>query len=307
MKFWHIALPLLDTPGDTGAGGGGTPAGTPGAGATGAGAEGQAGASGTPGAAGTAGTTVPAGAPGAKQFTYAEDRTDWIPRHRFNEVSQRAQKAQTLEQQLQESQRRIQALAGVAPQNGDEPEAAQVREAFGKLFPHLAKLDDKQIEKIMRLAEQGDQIESTTQHYWKQRGQEMVGRLEAKVAETLGADELSPRQKQRLGEFYVASLNRDHAIAQREGRQSDLVRRHEQGDPKLIEELAKEFEEDFIAPVRRHATVQNVNRVTQRVPGARGSQNARTTSKPSIDFKDEKAVEDAAVEAFRAHGGMFRR
>jgi len=303
---WPIAHPLYDAPNDA-SGAGSAPAGTAPSTTPSSAPAGTSPASASPVPAGNqppAGTAPAASQPAAKQFTYTEDRSDWIPRHRLSQVSQRTQQ---LQQQLEESQRRIQALAGVAPVDANAQEAEEVRTAFKQMFPHLAKLDDQRIDRLLKLADQSDQLETTANHHWQQHTQRMVGALETEIAEQLGVDELTPRQRQRLGEAYANALNRDYVTAQREGRQSDLLRRHEAGDQTLIAEFAKEWVEDFVEPVRRRATAAQVQRVGVRVPSGRSSQNVSTITKPKIDFTNEQAVEDAAVAAFQQHGGMFSR
>ena len=301
---WPIAHPLYDAPNDA-SGAGSAPASTTPTTPSSAPA-GTAPASASPAPAGQppAGTAPAASQPAAKQFTYTEDRSDWIPRHRFNVVSTRTR---TLEQQLQDTTRRMQALAGVTPPNPQDAEAEEVRTAFKQMFPHLAKLDDQRIDRLLKLADQSDQLETTANHHWQQHTQRMVGALETEIAEQLGVSDLTPRQRQRIGEAYANALNRDYVTAQREGRQSEMLRRHEAGDESLIAEFAKEWVEDFVEPVRRRATASAVHRVGTRVPSGRSSQNVSTVSKPRIDFTNEQAIEDAAVAAFQQHGGMFSR
>lgn len=309
---WTIAMPYgyPDDGTGSGAGGGTGQAGT-GAGAAGTG-DGTAGATGTTGATGTqatgGGTTTGTGQPtGKPSFTYEQDRTDWVPPHRFRQVSQQARQAAELQGRLTDTERRLQALAGVTPARPGDQEAEQVRNAFKEMFPHLGKLDDAKIEKILRLAENSDQIETTTNHYWQGVGQQMVGSAHEQVADALGIDELTPSQQRRVGQAYVAMLNDDFQQARAEGRQSTMLQRHEARDPKLIAEFVKAFTDDFIEPVRRRAVQTNVERVSRRVPSGRGATTAAITTKPKIDFTNEQAVEDAAVASFTAHGGAFRR
>jgi AcrR family transcriptional regulator len=309
MKF-GIAFPLYDavTEGGTGSG-----SGNPGTGSAGATGTGNAGATGTP-----AGTGQPAGATGTGQgtgtpgqqpaaasgFTYKEDRSDWIPRHRLNEVGN---KNRTLEQQLQDANRRIQALAGVTPTDPRDAETEQVRQAFKQMFPHLAKLDDGRIDRLLSLADNSDQITETTKAYWENVGNHMVGQVNSGVAEALGLDELTPTQARRVSQAYVAWLHDDLQDARRRGEAPSLLPRHESRDPKLIGEFVQQFTDDFITPVQRRAVQTNVERVSRRVPSGRAATHTPINSKPKIDFTNEDAVENAAVEAFRAHGGAFRR
>ena len=244
-------------------------------------------------------TAAPAG-----QFTYKEDRGKWIPPHRLTEEST---KRQRLEAELETSRRQLQALTGATPPTAQTQEADEVRAAFKQMFPHLAKFDDKMVDRLIRISEQSEQFEQTQTHYWQQHVSRSLKSLSDSYAKEHGLEKLSERQQRRMAAAFSAELNADAAKAQRDGEESEMVRRYESGDTALFEEFVKEWVEDFSEPARRQKTAAEVARVGARVPSGRGTQNVATNSKPKIDFTNEQATEDAMVEAFKAHGGSFRR
>lgn len=210
-------------------------------------------------------------------------------------------KRQQFERQFTESQaqiadlnRRIQALAGVTPKSAEEQDVEVIRAQFAKLYPHLAGLSPEAIEQMNEAAKAQQSLQQTANHIWMMHGQQMVNSVSEIVSGKLGG-ELSERQARALTLAYIKRAETD----------PEFLARHEQGDPKLVQEFAQEWLEDWFEPARRSVTTQAVNR-SRPVPSGRGSATV-TTGKPKIDYKNEKAVEDAAVAAFLEHGGSFGR
>lgn len=217
------------------------------------------------------------------------------------DLQKERQARQQLEKRLQEHERarseqdrRIrEAVIGEKP---EEAEARQVREALYQLSPRLAKLDqlsDEQFEGLLNSIGVAETVEQSELRGWTKHGRQMLDSVSEKVAEKLGGD-LSERQRKALGRFYVGEAEADPAFLQR----------HEAGDPKLIEEVAQQFLEDWFEPARRSVTQTEVNRTSRRVPSGK-DRGVVTQGKKKIDFKDPKAVEDAMVESYRSHGGQF--
>lgn len=233
------------------------------------------------------------------QFTYTEDRSKWIPDTRFKEVNTgyqtEKQKRETLERQLSEATTKIQALAGVKGTSPEELETEEVRAAFAKMFPGLAKLSDAQIEKLLKVAESGDRIEETTQNYWRNHGRQMIGKAEAQISDELGGQELTERQRKRIAREYIQYIE--------ENAQDGALDRHESGDEKLVSEFTKQFLDDWRESIRKSVTNTELSR-NRPVPSGRG-RSVNTGGKKKIDYNDPKAVEDAMVESFRGHGGEF--
>lgn len=199
---------------------------------------------------------------------------------------------QGLQGHLDAERRRVQALAGVTPQTDEDRELDAIRERIVKLFPVLGKLTPEQVDEFMQLRGSAASIEEATQHHWTAHGRQMLGSLYDNVAKEVGSD-LTDRQKKALGQAYVAAAEAD----------PEFLARHETGDPKLIEEFAKQWVEDWFEPARK-AVVQTETSRFRRVPSGR-DRNVQTTPPKPIDFKNPKAVEDAMVESFKRHGGGF--
>jgi PAS domain-containing protein len=195
--------------------------------------------------------------------------------------------------ELEAERRRVAALAGVTPRSKDEIDAEEVRQQFSRLFPGLAKLNDQQVmEKLERILSNADTHEDTTTRYWNDRAAQMTGAVVEAVSKELGGD-LSERQVRRIRAAYANAAESD----------PEFLRRHEEGDKTLIAEFAKEWIEDWFEPARRKVTSTEVDRL-RRVP--RGNDRTVIAGKPKqIDFKNPKAVEDAMIESYRAHGGTF--
>lgn len=233
----------------------------------------------------------------AKQFTYTEDRSKWIPDTRFKEVNTGYQsektKRETLERDLATAQGRIQALAGVNPKAPEEAEAEEIKAAFAKMFPGLAKLDDKAIERLLSVAEHSDKLQETTSNYWRNHGRQMIGKASERIAEDLGGGELSATQQKRIAREYIAFIEETDGA----------IDRHEAGDEKLVEEFTKAFLGEWKDSIRRSVTTSEVSR-NRPVPSGKG-RTAVPAQRKKIDFNDPKAVEDAMVESYRDNGGTF--
>lgn len=191
-----------------------------------------------------------------------------------------------------QERRRVQALAGVNPQSTEETEADAVRQRFGQIFPGLAKLTDKQIEKLLSVAEKADGLEEATNSQWQRHGRQMLDSVVAAATKSIGGT-LTDRQATRLKQAYVQEAESN----------PEFLARHEQGDPTLIDEFIKNWNEDWFEPARRNAAQAEVNR-QRRVPSARDRSVIGQGGK-KIDFSNEKSFGDALVESFKGHGGGF--
>jgi len=223
-------------------------------------------------------------------------------RHRgmLADLHKERQSRQQLEKRLQDLERtnsdrdrRIrEAVIGEKP---EEAEQRQIREALHGLSPRLKRLEglsEEEFEGLLGSIGSGEIVKQAELREWTRFGGQMIDAVGSKIAEKLGGD-LSPRQMKALARYYVGEAESDPQFQQR----------HEQGDTKLIEEVAAGFIEDWFEPARRSVTSTEVNRM-KRVPGGR-DRGVVTQGKRKIDFKDPKAVEDAMVQSFRDHGGQF--
>ena len=285
MKFVDTLFPLLDEAGD-GGGGGGTGEENPG----GAGNEGA----GKPGAADS--QNAGAGKPGAAPDKPAED-----PRIKgiLADLQKERKSRQELERRVADGdsryeaeRRRVLALAGVNPKSKEDLDNDAVRERLRQLAPEAFSLSKEEIEDLKALRAEAAELRAATAHTWKQHA---VGMLDAAVSEVgkLYGGTLTDRQKTRI----------QRAYAQEAENSPEFLERHERGDKTLITDFVKTFAEDFIEPARRNNLQTEIGR-QRRVPSSR-DRSVATTGGKALDFKDDKAVGDAMVEAYRRHGGEF--
>lgn len=202
------------------------------------------------------------------------------------------QQVQAAQQELEQERRRVQALAGVNLRAPDEVEADEIRAQFAKVFPHLGKLTADQIENLLLTAESSTSLRQSLQLQWENHAGRMIDSLSEQVAEAIGGD-LTDRQRRALARAYVVEAENN----------PEFLRRHEKGDPKLVEEFASQWIEDWFKPAQRRATAVELGRQRQ-VPNGR-DRNVQTTPPKAIDYKNPKAVEDAMVESFKRNGGVF--
>jgi hypothetical protein len=224
----------------TGETGGGTPSPTP-----------TTSPSGTPQAsqpaAGTPAAGQPAATPAQRRFEYQEDRSNWVPPHRLRETSTRVQQ---LERELYAQQQRVAALAGVQPpQAPEDPETAAIRQQFERLYPGLAKLNER-AERLAALAEMDPQsMTSAQEHYWESLGRQTFNRLDEKVQSLIGG-ELTPFARRTMQSAFAAYIQSDQ----------DLAVRYAGQDPKLLDDFLKEYQTGFLDPYRRTITTQQAPR-----------------------------------------------
>jgi hypothetical protein len=241
-------------------------------------------------------STTPGQTPASTQANRGDDSQQ---RGLIADLQKERQARQRLEQQFAQLQgnldaerRRVQALAGVNPKSAEEVELDTIRERIVKMFPALGRLTEEQLDEFAALKNNAASVEEATQHHWTVHSRGMLGNLYESVAKEVGSD-LTERQKNAIGRAYLAAAESN----------PEFLARHESGDPKLIEEFAKAWIDDWFEPARK-AVVQTEARRFRPVPGGR-DRTVQTTPAKAIDFKNAKAVEDAMVESYRKHGGGF--
>ena len=129
MLFWRLS-PLFD---DNDGGGAGAPAGS-GASPAAPAAANPGGQSGTPAPSaptGGAPAPTPAGQPGPRQYTYAEDRSNWVPSH---VVRQRSEALAQAQRELEFERRRVAALTGVTRPEAPNPERDAIRNQLFQVY-----------------------------------------------------------------------------------------------------------------------------------------------------------------------------
>lgn len=282
-------------------------AGTPGAGSqdAGTGSQGSTAASSSSGTtavgAPNSGAGTPSGQPnasgantGARQnFSYAEDRSNWVPPHRIRETTSRAQQ---LERELHIERSRVAALSGVRPPSAPEdPETAAIRQQFQKLYPGLAKLESM-ADKFERLADfDPSTVTAQTEHYWSSLGNQTLSQLDAKVKDVVGGD-LTPRAQMFMHQAFITFVQSDR----------ELQSRYAAQDPALLTEFLQEYQNGILDPYRRKVTTAQAprNEAVRRMPRGGAGTSAIPGGTPNrIPVADTDEFHKSAWENFRAQQG----
>lgn len=256
--------------------------------------EGQAApAAGTTESTGTADTTATTSvtqAPAASEqqrtgvapsgFTFAEDRKNWLPPHRFNEVNE---KAKRYEAEIAERDRKIAALAGIQPTDPKSEKANQVKEAFLQMFPqfkHLVGLTEDQMQALVKTPESVGRAAEVETREWARHGKTQMSALFERVADVVGADELNADQQSELRDSFSTWFKGkvQAELKASDGAESATLSRYEDGDAKLLDEFVKRFSSNWVEPARRKATQLQINR-TRPVPNSQG--RSQVTSVPA--------------------------
>jgi hypothetical protein len=253
------------------------------------------------------GQTAVAGAGGTgSQFTYKEDRSDWVPRHRINELSERNRQYEARLKAIEEGQTsrnaEIARALGVNVPSEEEREAEELRKTLYKLVPGLENLEKLDLSKLEQIEAAAAGASETTVRHWERHAEATFNELEAEVASALGLEELTPSQVKKLRRAYqeearVAAMQRQ--AAEERGLPADpknFLTRHERGDKTLIKEFAKEWLNDWAEPARRQSAAQ-VARRNRPVPGGERTRTMATSKLPEVDYNDEDAFKKALVDA----------
>jgi hypothetical protein len=281
------------------------PAGEAGAGAA---APGAGAASAQPGTGTPAPAATPTGA--TSGFTYAEDRSKWIPPHRFNEVSQKARQVEALTTQLSEAQRRVEALAGVAPTDAAEQKAANIKAALLELVPELRpfiELSPEQRDALLQTPQFLARSQSQEQRGWQKHGNTQVHSISDRIAEALNVDALDDDQVTDVRENFAGWL-KAKASAELEatgGTESKTLDRYENGDEKLLDEFVARYTKNWVDPARRQGVARTVNRARP-VPSSGGRQAVSTVTRPDKFNSLDDRIEFAAKLA-KERGAVFGR
>ena len=260
--------------------------------------------------AGGAGNATPGAGSGEKSYTFKEDRTDWIPKHRFNEVNTQAQRARQLEADIADRDRKIAALAGTQTPDPDSKKAEAIREAFFNLpgmgiMRKFSALTDEQVDRLLAVPDHAEAATQAELRQWQRHGNEQVAYIGDKIAEAMNMDELTPRQTTAMRTQFSAWIkSRATAEIDTEG-QSKTISRYEDGDAKLLDEFVKEYTDDFIAPARRTAAAHTSTR-TRAVPSSQGRSQVTQTARPAA-FKSLDERLDFAVTRAKEMGVNFRQ
>lgn len=212
--------------------------------------------SGTPAAATPAASAAPTATPQGTQPPATggeQNREGWVPSYRVRETreaairesqQQWAQRESQYQQELQQIRSQLHALVGVQQPNVN-PEAQAVREQFGRLYPGLAKLEER-AQDLLGVIDQAGDLQSQNQHYWQEYGRNSVNRLFEYAEKTLG-NPLTEEGKRSLHMAFTGFVQSSPEMQERYAT-----------DPTLVSEFWTNFASSLIEPARRGAaaTVQ---------------------------------------------------
>ncbi len=243
-----------------------------------------------------------------KPYSFKEDRSDWVPRQRLNESTEKYDKRiKALEAQLgdqQSQQERIKKAFGVETPSTEEAEAEAVREQLYKILPGLKNLDRFSPEQLDKILAAADTAQAAGGAHWKRHANSMFESLSTETASRIGAGELTPRQFEKIKEAYIAEARlayearkaADEAGDTSYDADNDFLGRHERGDKTLVKDFVKEFLGDWYEPARRSA-VATQNRRQRPVPSGDRTRTTAVTKVPEVDFNNDDAFKKAMLEA----------
>lgn len=251
--------------------------------------------------------------PEKKQYTYEEDRSAWVDpsklKHRFTEVETRAAATARKEAEgrfkaeLDSRDKRIRALAGVDPVDSQGLEDQKVLSELKRMG--VITLTKDEYEDFKKLRESASGIEAATLSVHERHAESMIVQVEQQVEDELGK-ELTARQRRALRRAYRDAAEEAFMARQEDpvhDPSNDFLARHDRGDKTLAKEVADQFLQDWVEPVRRKVTNEAV---TRNRPVPRASGQPITTQPKSLDLSKPGAFEDALVRARSDEGRTFR-
>lgn len=190
--------------------------------------------------------------------------------------------ARDFQTKYEAEQKRVQALAGLAPKSAGDAEAEAVRARFGELFPHLNGLTAEDIADMKEAKKDRERLQDLEKNYWGKHGKAMVGDVAKELSATYGG-ELTKRQTDQITQAYVLRAQSD----------PEFLERHESGDPTLVKEFAKEWVEDWFEPAKRQAIKSQVGQFRP-VPNGQ-VRNIVNQGEKKIDVNNNDQVMDMLV------------
>lgn len=249
-----------------------------------------------------------------KVFTYEEDRKDWVPRHAMNERTAAAERRATeaaekrYQAEIESRDRKIRMLAGVETPDKESADAEEVKQALARLG--IKPSDPEREAKLERILANAEAMEATVKTQYENLATDQIHSLYDGVSDLIGI-ELTDRQKKSLGRAYrdeAEACMADRQAAAQNGQyydaSNDFLTRHQRRDPKLIEEMAKNWVEDWFEPARRSMTNQTVTRQFRPTPRG-GNGRAVIVNRQKPDLSKPGAFEDALIAARTDEGSGF--
>jgi hypothetical protein len=207
-----------------------------------------------------------------------------VPSYRIRETREAAlREAQTqwgareqeYKSQLEAVQRQLHALVGVTPQG--DPEVTAIRQQFEKLFPGLARLEQR-AQDLEGLVDRTGDLTQQTQHYWASYGRQQLDRLFAVAEQSLGSP-LTEEGKRALHTSFMGLVQSSPEMTERYAT-----------DPGLINEFWQQFASAFIDPVRRTAAATVETRTQHALPQDTPAGMPQATPAPKLGSLDDRVA-----------------
>ena len=210
-------------------------------------------------------TTTPVSS--EKTYTYREDRSNWIDPDHYRRaealVNRTASELERARGMIAEQNRRIAALAGVAPVNPEAEEAQKIADAFYALpqFQHLRYITPQFLQAVGGLIQDGASVTAARDHVWNAHTDRFLDRLDDAFASELGVDTLTPGQQRKLRAAFGALIPDERSDPQGH---AAFAQRYEANDDTLIHDFVKEYVADMLEPARRQAMIPTMRRPVPR-------------------------------------------
>lgn len=270
------------------------------------------------GAPGTGGSNTPntGNAPGGAQpvaektFSFKEDRSDWVPRTRLNEVSGKLTTYEkenlTLKQQLELAENRTRALVGVNPVDPKQQSQQEMRAAIEELVPEIKALQGFSAEQLQEVLEAAKQAQAAARQSSNRHAETMLNEIDAEATRSLGVEKLTSNQQKQLYRAYrEAAIEAAGARPFIEGTRDrhdptgqDFLSRHERGDKTLVKEFVKQYLAEWYEPARRSVTASQANRNLRPVPrGERARSLPAGAGGAKVDLNNKEDFKKAILAA----------
>lgn len=243
-------------------------------------------------------------------FTYKEDRSKWVDPTPLNTrltAAERAtnlasSRASQLEADLASERRRVQALAGLSPDDPAKEETDKVLAALYKMAPHLDPANQRRAVEGLPEIEEARRI---NRMQWDRHRDATFDQVKGQVAGALGLESLTPAAARKVIAAFKAQVPDQMNDAQGNPTNPEWFawsQRYENKDPKLIEEFVNEFVSDFVEPAKRMGLV----RPRMNVPSGGFSRPVATNQNKQPEYGKMKTVQEmleAAEAQADAHYG----
>ncbi len=240
-----------------------------------------------------------------RSYSYKEDRSDWVPRHRIAEVQSKAEKRyEELAKRFERLEGGLKSSLGVDQPSAQDQEAEQVKQWMLQQYPHLGVLSKIDPEKLEQLLGQVETLGTSAEKQQEIYAEQSFTDAESQLAKGMGVAELTQRQKMRFREAIVAEATRaskERNAAYKRGDESydfgkNFLTRYERGDKSLLSEFVKDYLEDTFEPGRRASQASIMNRNRPLPSGAR-TRTAVTNQQPAVNLNNEDEFKKALLAA----------